>query len=281
MPRPPAPSFSDRNGPDGLCQPADQAELDAEELIARWHGRGRASYAVTVRFAPTSTPEQLRIAGRLLERHPGVTLHSHLAENTIEGAWVGELFPGARSYLDVYVRHGLVGPRSLLAHGIWLDDTDRAEIADRGATLVHCPTSNLFLGSGLMPWRTCDRQRVPVVLGSDVGAGTTLAMQPVMADAYRVEALQGVRLPAWRALYAATRGAARALGLEHELGSLDVGCVADLAVWRWAGGPVAELRDRAATSLHERVFAWLMLADEHNLLETWVAGRPAYVGPRP
>lgn len=271
--------FMDRNVPAGLNQPAEEAERDAEELIALWHGRGRAAYAVTVRFAPTSTPQQLVIAGRLLERHPGVAFHSHLAENTIEGTWVAELFPGARSYLDVYVRHGLVGPRSLLAHGIWLDDTDRAELADRGATLVHCPGSNLFLGSGLMPWRTCDDAGVAVALGSDVGAGTSLAMPRAMADAYRVDALQGVKLPAWKALYAATRGAARALGLEHEIGSLDEGCTADLTLWRWTVGPVAELRDEVAASLHERVFAWMMLADERNLQESWVAGRPAYVAP--
>lgn len=269
----------DRNAPDDLCVAVGAAERDAEELIARWHGRDRLTYAVTVRFAPTSTDAQLAMAGRLIARNDGLAVQAHLAENLAELAWVAELFPDARSYLDVYARHGLVGHRSVLAHGIWLDDADRALLARGGAVIAHCPGSNLFLGSGLMPWRELHDVGVAVTLGTDVGGGTSLAMTRAMADAYRVQALQDVRLPAWRALYAATRGAARGLGLEHEIGSLDAGRMADLAVWRWACGPVAEARDTKARSLHERAFAWMMLADERNLVRTWVAGRPAVLTP--
>lgn len=265
----------DRHAPPDLTVAVDQSERDSEALIARWHGQAgsRLAYAVTVRFAPTSTDAQLAMAGRLLARHPGLYMQTHVAENRAELEWVAQLFPSARSYLDVYASHGLLGARSVLAHGIWLDDADRAVLADARAQVAHSPSSNLFLGSGLMPWRAHEDAGVPVSLGSDVGGGTSLSMVRTLAEAYKVQALQHVRLPAWKALYSATRGAARALGLEHEIGSFDTGCMADLALWSWAQGPVAAARDAAAQSLHERVFAWMTLADERNLRATWVAGR--------
>jgi guanine deaminase len=262
----------DRHAPADLTVAVDQSERDSEALIARWHGKDRLAYAVTVRFAPTSTDGQLVMAGRLLARHPGLYMQTHVAENRAELEWVAQLFPSARSYLDVYAQHGLIGARSVLAHGIWLDEADRAVLADAQAQVAHSPSSNLFLGSGLMPWRAHEDAGVPVSLASDVGGGTSLSMQRTIADAYKVQAMQHQRLPAWKALYTATRGAARALGLEHEIGSFDTGTLADLALWRWAEGPVAAVRDAAARSLHERVFAWMTLADERNLMATWVAG---------
>jgi guanine deaminase len=266
----------DRHAPADLTVAVDQSERDSEALIARWHGKDRLAYAVTVRFAPTSTDAQLAMAGRLLARHPGLYMQTHVAENRAELEWVARLFPDARSYLDVYARHGLIGARSVLAHGIWLDDADRRVLADARAQVAHSPSSNLFLGSGLMPWRAHEDAGVPVSLASDVGGGTSLSMIRTMADAYKVQAMQHVKLPAWKALYTATRGAARTLGLEREIGSFDTGTVADLALWRWADGPVAAVRDGAARSLHERVFAWMTLADQHNLEATWVAGRALY-----
>jgi guanine deaminase len=263
----------DRHAPDFLRDDVTQAERDCTELIRRWHGQGRNAYALTPRFAPTSTPEQLDMAGRLLAAHPGVYMQSHVAENRDEVRWVTELFPRARSYLDVYRAHGLLGERSVLAHGIWLDDDDRRLLADCGATVAHCPTSNLFLGSGLLDWRALQDAGAAVALASDVGGGTSLSMLRTMAEAYKVQALQGVKLTAWKALYAATRGAARALHLEHEVGSLEAGTFADLAVWDWACGPVAVHRDGLANkNLHERVFAWMTLGDERNLCATYVAG---------
>jgi guanine deaminase len=264
----------DRNAPAELTVPVDQAERDSETLIARWHGQDRLAYAATVRFAPTSTEAQLAMAGRLMQRHAGLYFQTHVAENTAELKWVAELFPTARSYLDVYARHGLIGARSMLAHGIWLDGQDHALLAKAHATVAHCPSSNLFLGSGLMPWRSLQDAGVQVALASDVGGGTSLSLLRNTAEAYKVQALQGARLPAWQALYAATRGAARAWGLEGEMGSFDTGCVADLALWRWAETPVAALRDAAARTLHERVFAWVTLGDERNLMGVWVAGQP-------
>jgi guanine deaminase len=266
----------DRNAPPGLTDTVDSAERDSTALIERWHGRGRLAYAHTVRFAPTSTDAQLALAGRLLAAHPGTYLQTHVAENRDELAWVAELFPDARSYLDVYARHGLIGARSVLAHGVWFDADDRALLGRAGAQIAHCPSSNLFLGSGLADWRALEDAGAAVSLASDVGGGTSLSMLRTMADAYKVQALRGVRLPAWKALHAATRGAAVALGLDREIGSLDVGCMADLALWQYAVGPVATARDEAAFSLHERVFALMTLGDERNLVSTFVAGRCLY-----
>ena len=266
----------DRNAPPGLTDTVDSAERDSTALIERWHGRGRLAYAHTVRFAPTSTDAQLALAGRLLAAHPGTYLQTHVAENRDELAWVAELFPDARSYLDVYARHGLIGARSVLAHGVWFDADDRALLGRAGAQIAHCPSSNLFLGSGLADWRAIEDAGAAVSLASDVGGGTSLSMLRTMADAYKVQALRGVRLPAWKALHAATRGAAVALGLDREIGSLDVGCMADLALWQYAVGPVATARDGAASSLHERVFALMTLGDERNLVSTFVAGRCLY-----
>jgi guanine deaminase len=251
----------------------DRHAPDGRELIARWHGSGRLSYAMTVRFAPTSTPEQLAMAGRLLAEVPGLYMQTHVAENRAEVAWVAELFPEARSYLDVYHRAGLLNERAVLAHGIWLDDTDRALLADTGAQIAHSPSSNLFLGSGLFGWQVLEAAGARVSIASDVGGGTSLSIQRTLADAYKMQAMQGVRLSAYKALHAATRGAAEALGLAHEIGSFEPGCTADLCVWDWASGPVATHRDALARSLHERLFAWLMLSDERNLRETWIAGR--------
>ena len=262
----------DRHAPDGLRDDVEQAEADCRELIARWHGRDRLAYAVTVRFAPTSTPAQLAMAGRLCAEDATLYMQTHVAENRDEVRWVRELFPEARSYLDVYARAGLLHGRSVLAHGIWLDDTDRAVLREAGAQIAHSPSSNLFLGSGLFGWREAEAAGAAVTLASDVGGGTSLSMLRTMADAYKVQAMAHQRLTAWKALHAATRGAARALALEHEIGSLEAGRMADLCVWDWAAGPVAERRMEVARGLHEKVFAWLTLGDERCLVAAYVNG---------
>ena len=264
----------DRHAPDGL-RDADAVTADRELRagIARWHGTGRQAQAVTVRFAPCSTPEQLALAGRLMAEVPDLYMQTHVAENRDEVRWVAELFPEARSYLDVYHRAGLLGPRAVLAHGIWLDDTDRALLAETGAQIAHSPTSNLFLGSGLMDWQALQAAGTAVSLASDVGGGTSLSMVRTMAAAYQVQALQGAKAGAWALLHAATRGAAQALQLGHEIGSFETGGVADVCVWDWAAGPVGVRRDALVRTLHERVFAWLTLADERHLVKTWVAGQ--------
>ena len=262
----------DRNAPAELCDDVQQAERECRALIERWHGQGRLSYAVTVRFAPTSTPAQLAMAGRLCRDDVTLYAQTHLAETRQEVAWVRELFPAARSYLDVYADVGLLHARSVFAHGIWLDDRDLAALRDAGALLAHCPASNAFLGSGLFPWSSTARAGVAVSLASDVGGGTSLCLPQVMADAYKVQALRGERVTAWTLLHAATRAPAQALGLAGECGSLVEGCAADVCVWDWADGAVAERRLAVAQSLHERVFAWLLLATAANLRAARVEG---------
>lgn len=263
----------DRNAPAALLD-ADvaSAERDCLDLISRWHGVGRLSYAVTPRFAPTSTPAQLAMAGALCRADASLYMQTHVAENRAEVAWVAELFPDARSYLDVYAREGLLHPRAILAHGVWLDDTDRAVIKASGAQIAFSPSSNLFLGSGLFDWAAAQKAGVAVSVASDVGGGTSLSMQRTLLDGYKVQALAGQRMSAWAGLYAATRGAAEALGLADEIGHFGAGTLADVCVWDWATGPVAEARDAVVRGLHERVFAWMGLSDERNLRSAYVAG---------
>jgi guanine deaminase len=213
------------------------------------------------------------MAGRLLQDTPGLYLQTHVAENRDEVRWVAELFPAARSYLDVYSRFGLLNDRAVLAHGIWLDDEDRALLRDTGAMVAHSPSSNLFLGSGLFGWREMDAAGAAVSLASDVGGGTHLSMRRTMLDAYKVQAMAGTRITGWDLLHAATRAPAHALGLAHEIGSLEAGCVADLTVWDWAASPLARRRQAVARDLHERLFAWITLAADDDWVETRVAGR--------
>lgn len=270
----------DRHAPEGLTDDVDQAERDCIDLIERFHGRARLSYAVTPRFAATSTREQLAMAGRLCASYPGVYMQTHVAENRAEVRWMAELFPEARSYLDIYARHGLVHGRSVFAHGIWLDDADRAVLREAGASIAFCPSSNMFIGSGLFDWLQAEQQGVRVNVGSDVGGGTGLSMLRTLADGYKVQALVPTLVPgaadrkltAWKGLYAATRGAAEQLHLGGEIGSFDAGTLADFVVWDWAMGPVATRRLEVARGLHERLFAWMTLGDERNVASAWVAG---------
>jgi guanine deaminase len=266
----------DRHAPDGLRDDVAQAERDCIDLIQRWHGQGRNSYAVTVRFAPTSTPGQLAMAGALCRADPSLYMQTHVAENRAEVAWVRELFPVARSYLDVYAQAGLLHARSVLAHGIWLDADDRAALAASGAQIAHSPSSNLFLGSGLFDWRGAQAAGYAATLASDVGGGTSLSLLRTMADAYKVQAMAQQRLTAWTALHAATRGAAEALQLGQEIGSLEPGRLADFTLWDWHATTVDAERQRLARNLHEKLFAWMTLADERHLAQTWVAGQCRY-----
>ncbi len=266
----------DRHAPAALCDGADLGERASVDLIQRWHGKGRASYAITPRFAPTSSDAQLRLAGELLRSAPGLYMQTHVAENPAEVAWVAELFPQARSYLDVYERNGLLNERAILAHGIWLDEADRAQLHEHGAQIAFCPSSNLFLGSGLFGWRQARAAGVAVSLASDVGGGTHLSMRRTLGDAYKVQAMAQCKVTAFDLLHAATHGAAEALGLAQEVGSLEPGAAADVCIWDLARTEVAQRRQEVARSLHEKLFAWLMAGDEDDLAETWVYGVRRY-----
>jgi guanine deaminase len=266
----------DRHAPEALRDDVAGAERDCIDLIQRFHGRERLAFAVTVRFAPTSTPAQLAMAGALCRADASLYMQTHVAENRSEVEWVAKLFPDARSYLDVYAREGLLHPKAVLAHGIWLDAADRRVLADSGAQVAFCPSSNLFLGSGLFDWVAAREAGFAVSAASDVGGGTSLSMQRNLLDGYKVQAMAGQRLTAWAALHAATLGAAEGLGLQQEIGHFGVGTLADVCIWDWAHGPVAQARDEVVRGLHERVFAWMSLSDERNLVASYVAGQPRF-----
>ncbi|NMF97222.1 guanine deaminase [Aromatoleum toluolicum] len=266
----------DRNCPDFLRETAEDGDAGSRELIARWHGRDRLLYAVTPRFAATSTPQQMRLAGRLFAEHPGIHLQSHLAENRAEVAWIRELYPEARSYLDVYERFGQLGPRSVFAHCVWLDDADRGRMAATGAAMSFCPTSNLFLGSGLFDLAKADAAGVRVGIGTDVGAGTSFSMLQTLGEAYKVLQLNGQSLSAERAFFLATLGGARSLYLDDRIGSFAPGREADFVVLDPAATPLLARRSAACETLAERLFVLMMLGDDRAVAETWVMGEPAW-----
>jgi guanine deaminase len=262
----------DRNCPPELCDTAEGAYDDCKALIERWHERGRLSYAVTPRFAPTSTERQLELAGRLLDEHEGVYLQSHVAENRDEVKWVAKLFPWSRSYLDVYDRFGLLRERAIYAHCLHLDDTDRARMGATGAAMAFCPTSNLFLGSGLFDLDAARKHGVPVAVGTDVGGGTSFSMLRTLDEAYKVAHLLHQRLSPFAQLHLATLGGARALRLDDRIGNFAPGKEADFVVLDPAATPLLARRMQATTTLEERLFALIMLGDDRCVLETYLMG---------
>lgn len=262
----------DRNAPPALCDTPQRGDAQSRALIERWHGRGRLGYAVTPRFAGSCSDTQLALAGQLLRDYPEVRLHTHLAENRAEVAWVRSLFPARRSYLDVYAHHGLLGPRSLFAHAIHLGDADCRQLAACGAAVACCPSSNLFLGSGLFDLGRAERLGVSVGIGSDIGAGTSFSLLRTLGDAYKVEQLQGRSLDPFKALYLATLGGARALGLQERIGSLAPGHEADFVVLDPQATALLRFRLGECRDLAERLAVLLTLGDDRVVRETFVAG---------
>jgi guanine deaminase len=262
----------DRNAPDFLCDTAESGYEESKELIGRWHGRSRLSYAVTPRFAPTSTERQLELAGRLLDEHPGVFLQSHVAENKGEVAWVAELYPWSRSYLDVYDRHGLLRERAVYAHCIHLDDTDRKRMAATGAAMSFCATSNLFLGSGLFDARAAHSYGVRVGIGTDVGGGTSFSMLRTLDESYKVLQLAGQQLSPLRAFYLATLGGAASLYLDDVIGNFAPGKEADFVVLDPAATPLMARRMAQTTTLAERLFVLMVLGDDRAVFATHIMG---------
>ncbi|GAB4397376.1 MAG: guanine deaminase [Rhodoferax sp.] len=276
----------DRNAPPALCNAASvgrsaaaQSLYDSQTLIARWHGVGRLGYAITPRFAPSCTPEQLAGAGELAAAHPTVWVQSHVAENRDEVAWVQRLFPSARSYLEVYANCGLVRPRSVWAHGIYLDDRDRALLRDSQAAIAVCPSSNLFLGSGFFDYARARHFGVPLGLGNDVGAGTRFSPFHTMLSAYTVgreaNSKPGLCLSPQDLWWQHTLGAARALGLDGVVGNLAPGLEADFIVLDPQATPLLARRTQAAQTLDEWLFAFIVLGDERAVVHTALAGAPS------
>jgi guanine deaminase len=265
----------DRNAPAPLRDTARRGYDESKALIGRWHGRQRASYAVTPRFAPTSTPEQLELAGALWKEHPGTYLQSHVAENRAEVEWAKRIFPDRTGYLDIYDHYGQLGPRAIYGHGIWLTDSEWARLHETGTAIAHCPTSNLFLGSGLFDLHkaTLPERPVRVGLATDIGAGTSLSMLKTMGAAYEVAQLGGSSLSPALALYLATRGAARALYLEDRIGSLEVGMEADLVILNLKSTPLIDFRMRHCESIEEALFVQMTMADASAIQACIVGGR--------
>ena len=263
----------DRNAPASLCDDPQQSYRQSVELIQRWHLQGRLHYAVTPRFAPSCSPEQLELCGQLLAEHPDLYLQSHVAENVDEVRWVAELFPESRSYLDVYDRFGLLGPRSVYAHCIHLDEADRVRMAESGAAMAFCPTSNLFLGSGLFSLDSADQHGIRVGLATDVGAGTSFSMLQTLNEAYKVCQLAGHSLTPLKAFYLATLGSAESLYLDHRIGNFEVGKEADFVVLDLQATELMKLRMQNAQSLEDKLFALMMLGDDRCVQATHVMGQ--------
>jgi guanine deaminase len=271
----------DRNAPEALRDTAQRGYDESKALLERWHGRGRARYAITPRFAASSTAAQLEAAGALWREFPDALVQSHLSENRDEIAWIRTLFPEARDYVDVYGRFGLLGRGAIYGHGIHLSEAERARLFETGTALAHCPTSNLFLGSGLFDMAAAKARGRPIRVGlaTDLGAGTSFSLLRTMGAASDVAQLRGRPLTATEAFYLATLGGAEALGLDGEIGSLAPGKAADLVVLNLRSTPIIDLRMQAARDLDEALAVQMTLADDRAVRATYVGGRLAYARP--
>lgn len=271
-------TLMDRNAPAGVRDDPETGGRESAALIARWHGRGRLRYAISPRFAITSTEAQLAVAGDLLRAHPDCLMQTHLSESRREIDTVAALFPNDRDYTAVYDRFGLIGPTSLFAHGIHLSEAECARLSASGSAVVHCPTSNTFLGSGLFDLDHLGDARRPVRFGlaTDIGGGTSYSMLATMGEGYKVAMLKGRRLSGTRALYLATLGNARLLNMDAEIGSLAAGRYADLVVLDPRATPVMAARDDLSESLEDRLFALAVLGDDRAVAATYVAGREVF-----
>ncbi|WP_130887694.1 MULTISPECIES: guanine deaminase [unclassified Pseudomonas] len=262
----------DRNAPDYLVDTAESSYVDSKALIERWHGKGRLHYAVTPRFAPTSTPEQLTLAGQLLTEYPDLYMQTHISENLKEIEWVKELFPERKGYLDVYDHYQLLGERSVFAHGVHLCDEECARLAETGSAISFCPTSNLFLGSGLFNLPMAEKHKLNVGLGTDVGGGTSFSLLQTLNEAYKVMQLQGARLSPFKSLYLATLGGARALRLEDKIGNLQPGSDADFLVLDYNATPLLSYRLKQSNNIAETLFVLMTLGDDRTVAQTYAAG---------
>lgn len=268
-------TMMDRNAPDALLERARDSYDASRALLVKWHNRGLLKYAITPRFAPTSTPELLQLAGALKREFPEAYVHTHISENRNEVAWVHQLFPEAE-YADVYDRYGLLDERTVLAHGVHLNPEELDLLSRRKARISHCPNSNLFLGSGLFPLHRVLESGVVVGLGTDIGAGTTPSMFTAMSDAYKVQQVQGISLNPIELWYLGTLGGACALSLDHETGSLVEGKSADFLIIDLAGKPLIAMRSERATSVEDLLASLIFLGDDRVVQAAWIAGREVW-----
>ena len=266
----------DRFVPPALCEQPAQSYQQTKNLIKRWHNKGRLNYALTPRFAPTSTPELLKAVSQLKQEYPDIWLQTHLSENPQEIAWVKELFPAQQDYLSVYHHYGLTGSRSVFAHCLHLEEAEWQCLAQTNSAISFCPTSNLFLGSGLFNLAKAHQYKIKVGMGTDIGAGTSFSLLRTLSEAYKVQQLQGYALTVAEALYHATLGGAIALDLDEKIGNFAVGKEADFLVIDDAVTPLQKLRQSRCRDIWERLFVLMTLGDERNIRQTWVNGRCAF-----
>ncbi|MDE1991965.1 MAG: guanine deaminase [Rhizobiaceae bacterium] len=270
----------DRNAPQGLLDTPQMSYDETRQVIADWHGKGRNHVAITPRFAITSTPEQMEAAAALAREFPDLHIQTHLSENYDEIKFTGELYPEAIDYTDIYARYGLLGRKSLFGHAIHLSEREADAMSEAGAIAVHCPTSNLFLGSGLFPLKALSRREKPVRIGvaTDIGGGSSYSMLRTMDEAYKIQQLLGERLNPLESYYYMTLGNAEALSLEDKIGTLDAGTEADLVVLSAAATPAMALKMEVVKTLPEELFLLQTMGDDRAIVETYVAGKPAKTG---
>lgn len=267
----------DRNAPAEICDTPESAYADCKELIKTWHSKGRLHYALTPRFAPTSSEAQLEVVQSLLREFDDLHIQTHVAENPREVAWVAELFPWSRSYLDVYDRYEMLREKAVYAHCIYLDDQDRERMGETGAGISFCPTSNLFLGSGLFKINENQKYKVRVGMGTDVGGGTSFSMLRTLHEAYKVARMAGQQFSTLDAFYTATLGGASSLYLDSEIGNFESGKAADFVVLDTTNAtPLLARRMRTVETLEEKLFVMMMLGDEHMVHATHVLGKLVY-----
>jgi guanine deaminase len=268
----------DRNAPAALLDTAQRGHDESEALIARWHGRARLAYAVSPRFAITSTPAQLEAAGALWREHPSTLMQTHLSENPREIAWVRELYPDAADYLAAYERYELIGPGANFGHAIHLGPREWAALAGTGSAISHCPTSNLFIGSGLFDMDAARDRGTPIAtgLGTDIGGGSSLSMLATMKASYEICQLKGYSLHPAKAFWLATVGSAQVMRMDGRIGNLAPGHDADIAVLDLASTPLIAERTRRAADLWEALFTLMILGDDRAIAATYVAGRKVH-----
>ncbi len=267
----------DRNAPDGVTDTPQSGYDDTKALIEEWHGRGRQNYAITPRFAITSSPEQMEMAEALVREYPDCHMQTHLSENRDEIAFTQELYPWSKDYTDVYEHYGLLGGKSLFGHCIHLSEREADALSESGSVAVFCPTSNLFLGSGLFDYQRYRKRNKPLRIASatDVGGGTNYSMLRTMDEGYKVIALNGEKLNPLASFWQITRGNAEALSIGDRVGSLEVGSGADIVVLNSRATPAMRLRMERTGTLAEELFLLQTLGDDRAAVEVYVAGRPA------
>ncbi|HTO33837.1 MAG TPA: guanine deaminase [Pararhizobium sp.] len=270
----------DRNAPQGLLDTPQMGYDETRAVIAEWHGKGRNHVAITPRFAITSTPGQMSAAQALVREFPDLHVQTHLSENRDEIDFTSSLYPEACDYTDVYARYGLLGPKTLLGHCIHLSERERDVMSETGSVAVHCPTSNLFLGSGLFPLKTLLRREKPVrvAVATDIGGGSSYSMLRTMDEAYKIQQLLGERLNPFESFYLMTAGNAQALSLADRIGTLEPGTDADFIVLNMAATPTMALKAEVVNSLADELFLLQTMGDDRAIVETYVAGMAMKAG---